>query len=189
MKKLKIAQIGYIVISCAFYFTAVVCLLYRHLPSDAICVFCGVTLLAYGAVKIIGYFSEDLFCLAFRYDLAFGILALVLGVIVLVKHTQLSGIGWFSLLDSVLKVQMSEEAKKFGLEQWSVIFIIAIVTGILSVMLIFKGTAQASSNYILTAIILFAEGVMNDCVIKFATMGPSHWHTQSEKENQGEHLL
>lgn len=191
MKKLKIAQIGYIVISFAFYFTAVVCLLYRHLPPDAICVFCGVTLLAYGVVKIIGYFSEDLFCLAFRYDLAFGILALVLGVIVLVRHTQLAiwlspGIGWFALLDSVLKVQMSEEAKKFGLEQWSVIFIIAIVTGILSVMLIFKGTAQASSTYILTALILFAEGVMNDCVIKFATMEPSHWNTQSEKENQRE---
>lgn len=83
MKKLKIAQIGYIVISCAFYFAAVVCLLYRYLPPDGICVFCGVTLLAYAAVKIIGYYSEDLFCLAFRYDLAFDILALVLGAIVL----------------------------------------------------------------------------------------------------------
>lgn len=177
MKKLKIAQIGYIVISCAFYFTAVVCLLYRHLPPDAICVFCGVTLLAYGAVKIIGYFSEDLFCLAFRYDLAFGILALVLGGIILVKHARLAiwlspGIGWFALLDSVLKIQMSEEAKKFGLKQWGVIFTIAAVTGILSVILICKGTIQTGSTYILTALILIAEGIMNDCVVKFATKAP-----------------
>lgn len=193
MKKLKIAQIGYIVISCAFYFTAVVCLLYRHLPPDAICIFCGVTLLVYGTVKIIGYYSENLFCLAFRYDLAFGILTLVLGVMILLKHTRLAvwlapGIGWFALLDSVLKVQMSEEAKKFGLEQWSVIFIIAIITGILSVILIFKGTSQAGSTYILTALILLAEGVMNDCVIKFATMGPNNRHIRSEREYQEENL-
>lgn len=34
---------------------------------------------------IIGYFSEDLYCLAFRYDLAYGLLLLVMGAIVLVK--------------------------------------------------------------------------------------------------------
>lgn len=177
MKKLRIARMGYIAISFVFYLAAVLCLLSRRLPSSAICIFCGVTLLAYGAVKIIGYFSEDLFCLAFRYDLAFGILTLVLGVIILLKYTQLAvwlapGIGWFALLDSVLKVQMSEEAKKFGLEQWKIILTIAAVTGILSVILIFRGTMQTGSTYILTALILLAEGVMNDCVIKFATMGP-----------------
>lgn len=187
MKKLRIARIGYIAISAAFYFTAVLCLLSRRLPSSSICIFCGVTLLAYGAVKIIGYFSEDLFCLAFRYDLAFGILTLVLGVIVLLRHARLAvwlapGIGWFALLDSVLKVQMSEEAKKFGLEQWKIILVIAAVTGILSVILIFRGTMQTGSTYILTALTLFAMGILNDCIIKFATMGPRGRPGGSETE-------
>lgn len=193
MKKLRIAQIGYIAISFMFYVIAILYLFSRHLPSSAVCIFCGVTLLAYGVVKITGYFSEDLFCLAFRYDLAFGILTLVLGVIVLLKHTQLAvwiapGIGWFALLDSVLKVQMSEEAKKFGLKQWKIILIIAAVTGILSVALIVRGTMQTGSTYILTALVLLAEGIMNDCVIKFATKGSNHWYSQSKKEHREENL-
>lgn len=185
MKKLRIARMGYLAISFAFYVTAVLCLLFRHLPSSAICVFCGVALLVYGAVKIIGYFSEDLFCLAFRYDLAFGILTLVLGVIILFKHTQMAvwlapGIGWYALLDSVLKVQMAEEAKKFGLEQWNIILMIAAVTGILSVILIFQGTAQTGFTYVLTALTLFAMGILNDCIIKFATMEPRGRSDESE---------
>lgn len=193
MKKLKIARFGYVAISIVFYFTAVLCLFSRKLPPTTICILCGVTLLAYGAVKITGYFSEDLFCLAFRYDLAFGILTAVLGIIVLAKYAQAAvwvapGIGWFALLDSVLKIQMSEEAKKFGLKKWILIFIIAAVTGVLSVILIFQGTTQASATYILTALILFAEGVMNDCVVKFATLSPNRWPSQSKKEYQEEDL-
>ncbi|MFQ9732082.1 MAG: hypothetical protein ACLT8X_11075 [Mediterraneibacter faecis] len=39
--------------------------------------------MAYGIIKMIGYFSKDLYCLAFQYDLACGIFLIILGVVAL----------------------------------------------------------------------------------------------------------
>ncbi len=176
--RIQVAQAGYSVISILFYFAAVLFLLFPHLPPAAICLFAGITMIAYGVIKIIGYFSEDLFCLAFRYDLAFGLFMLAIGCIILLKHSGdisdlPSGIGWLALLDCALKLQMSEEAKKFGLEQWNIISAAAAVTGVLGTVLIFKGSARPDSTRLLTALVLLAEGVMNHCVIKFAVKQPS----------------
>ena len=64
MKKLQIARIGYNVISAIFFFAALLCLLFPRTSPLAVCLFSGVLLVAYGIIKIVGYFSEDLFCLS-----------------------------------------------------------------------------------------------------------------------------
>lgn len=56
MKKLRIACIGYIVISIVFCFAAVLFLTSAWLPPAALSIFGGICLLAYGIIKIIGYF-------------------------------------------------------------------------------------------------------------------------------------
>ena len=86
MKKLQIARIGYNVISAIFFFAALLCLLFPRTSPFAVCLFGGVLLVAYGIIKIVGYFSEDLFCLAFRYDFAFGLLLLAAGGLLLVRY-------------------------------------------------------------------------------------------------------
>lgn len=178
MKKLRIAYIGYIVISIVFCFAAVLFLASAWVPPAALSIFGGVCLLAYGIIKIIGYFSEDLYCLAFRYDLAFGLLLLVIGFIVLLKFAAAAnwlsmGIGWLSLLDSVLKIQMAQEARNFGLEKWKVMVTTAIITGVLSVLLILRDITVGGKATILTALALLAIGVMNYCTVKFAIKKPS----------------
>ena len=60
--------------------------------------------MAYGIIKIIGYFSKDLYCLAFQYDFACGVFLIVLGMIVLcIKNYKdgylLAGLGIFILLE------------------------------------------------------------------------------------------
>lgn len=179
MKKVQLAQTGYIVISVAFYGAAVLSLFSDRLPSLILSIFCGVCLLAYGIIKIVGYFSEDLYCLAFRYDLAFGLLLLVIGTVVLVLHTRAAawlgpGIGWLALLDGVLKVQMSQEAKKFGLEQWGLIAATAAATGILAVFVIVYCATAPEAPRILTALTLLSVGVMNHCVAVFTVKRPSN---------------
>lgn len=179
MKKVQLAQTGYIVISVAFYGAAVLSLFSDRLPSLILSIFCGVCLLAYGIIKIVGYFSEDLYCLAFRYDLAFGLLLLVIGTVVLVLHTRAAawlgpGIGWLALLDGVLKVQMSQEAKKFGLEQWGLIAATAAATGILAVFVIVCCATAPEAPRVLTALTLLSAGVMNHCVAVFAVKEPTH---------------
>lgn len=187
MRKFRIAKIGYNVISTLFLLAALLYLLFPQISSLAVCLFSGLTLLAYGCIKIIGYFSEDLFCLAFRYDFAFGLLLLALGCIVLAKSKEAAawlspGIGWLSLLDSALKVQMSEEAKKFGLERWNIISTTAVITGILGVFLILKSAVQTESTHTLTAIVLISVGLMNQCVIHFMTQHPKRHYKANRRD-------
>lgn len=189
MNRIHIAPNGYIVISFAFYVAAVLYLLFPHLPPLAICIFSGTLLISYGIIKIIGYFSEDLFCLAFRYDFAFGLLLLAMGAVVLIQRPSdilylSAGIGWLALLDCFLKVQMSEEAKKFGLRAWNVIMATAIITGVLGMALIFKSCVKPNHTQILTSLTLLSIGIMNRCVIKFAVKDPRKQQSLVENQQQ-----
>lgn len=172
MRKLRIARGGYTAISMIFYLAAALYLFFPLIPPLACCWFGGVTLIAYGVIKIIGYFSEDLFCLAFRYDFSFGLLLLAAGALLLIRHTAAFrwlpvGIGWLALLDGALKLQMSEEARRFGLERWDVISAAAMVTSVLGVALIIRGAAGPGVSRLLPALVLVSAGAMNRCVIKF----------------------
>lgn len=172
MKKLYTARVGYNIISVIFYLTALLYLLFPNVPPLIACLFSGGTLIAYGIIKIIGYFSEDLYCLAFRYDFAFGLLLLAIGAVVLIRHKAAArylspGFGWLLLLDSFFKIQMSEEAKKFGLKQWNLITAAAVVTCVIAFLLILRGFPGPEATRVLTALALLSEGGMNHCVVKF----------------------
>lgn len=172
MKKLSVARNGYNAVSIVFCLAALWLLLFPDLPSPAVCVLSGAALIVYGIIKIVGYFSEDLFCLAFRYDLAFGLFLAAMGTLVLIKRAAAAsylapGVGWVILLDCFFKIQMSQEAKKFGLERWGVITLLAVITGSTGVLLIL-GLFHQTHLRILAASALLAEGIMNRCVIKFA---------------------
>ncbi len=178
MRKLKLARTGYIGISFLFCLAAVVYLLFPELPPLALCCVSGIILIVYGAIKIVGFFSEDLYCLAFRYDLAFGLLILVIGALVLVKNTAIAGyltigLGWFALLDSLFKIQMVKEAKDFGLEGWSAVLATAIATGAVGVFLIVEALPSPPAARVLAGIALFMEGFLNDWVVRWALPDPS----------------
>ncbi len=172
MKKLDLARMGYNIISVVFCLSALLYLLFPGVPPLITCLYSGVVLIAYGIIKIIGYFSEDLYCLAFRYDFAFGLLLLATGAVVLIRHRAAAGylppgFGWILLLDSFFKLQMAEEAKKFGLEQWNIIVAAAAGTCVVAFLLILQGFPGPAATRVLTALALLAEGLINRCVVKF----------------------
>ena len=109
MKTIKAAKWGYIITSVIFCLTGILVILYPEISVTLFCCLLGALLIAAGIFKIIGYFSEDLFCLAFRYDFAFGLLLIAIGVIIFIKCGEAaayltSGFGWIILLDSFFKV-------------------------------------------------------------------------------------
>ena len=115
------ARDGYIVMSIVFYIAGLTYMLLPEISPMTICISSGIALIAYGIIKIIGYCSNDLYCLAFQYDLACGIFLIVLGVIMLCSSTKLIpylsvGLGALVLLDSLLTIQTSKDAKQFGLQ-------------------------------------------------------------------------
>ena len=95
----------------------------------------GVLLIIMGVGKVLGYFSNDIYRLAFQFDLAIGITFTILGVLTLVLTdmvypTLATGMGIYVILDSLLKVQTGLDARRFGMKCWLGILISsAAITG------------------------------------------------------------
>lgn len=163
---IRAAKIGYIVTSALLCLFGVLLIAWPTVSVQWIAVCCGVLMLLFGVAKLCGYFSRDLYRLAFQYDLAFGILLLVLGTIVL-THTEsaiaflcvLSGL--FTLSDGLLKIQTALEAKRFGIAQWWVILLGAVLTGVLGAVLIFRPGFGAELLVVWLGITLLAEGILS----------------------------
>ena len=82
-KAIRIAKISYIILSSLFIVLGVGLIALRDLSVSLIGIAAGVMLIAFGIVKLIGYFSKDLYRLAFQFDLSLGLMLAVLGVIIL----------------------------------------------------------------------------------------------------------
>ena len=107
--KLKLARAGYLIMSIVFYISGVIYMILPDVSPLGICIASGIILIVYGVIKIIGYFSKDLYCLAFQYDLACGLFLTVLGIINLSCSSRIIpylsvGLGALVLLDSLLSI-------------------------------------------------------------------------------------
>lgn len=166
---MRAAKTGYIVLSVLFCLLG--CLLLAR-PARLIPLagrFLGACMIAFGAVKLVGYFSKDLFRLAFQYDLAFGILLIALGVIVLAKPDATARflcviIGVSVLSDGLFKLQIAMDAKTFGIRRWWLILALALLSGALGVALILHPGEGAMALTALLGLTLISEGALNLCV-------------------------
>ena len=120
----------------------------------------------FGLVKIIGYCSKDLYRLAFQFDLAFGILFVVLGFILIIRTDAMVNLicivmGICVLADALLKIQISIDSRAFGNKKWWLILAMAILTGVAGFLLIFRPSESIQIIMILFGIVLITEGVLN----------------------------
>lgn len=164
--RLKIAKRGYMVISALFCILGLVLIFMPDFSLEKIYRIGGIMLAAFGIIKIVGYFSEDLYRLAFQFDLAIGILLIVLGfVLALNKHILFLPIrillGIFILGDALLKIQTAIDAKRFGIEQWWIIIMASAVAGITGLLLLCRYYESTLYSVILLGASLLAEGVLN----------------------------
>ena len=136
---------------------------------EMLCILAGILFIADGIIKIIGYFSRDFYCLAFQFDLGFGILMIAVGILLLVRRTSIIRLlfvifGLLILSDALLRIQMSLEAKKFGLNLWWILLIVAIVTGVFGMILLIDPAGGARLTVIFTGVAFFLEGILKLCV-------------------------
>ena len=80
---MRTAKIGYIVVSALLIALGAALLIWPEVSAAWIGRLLGIGMIAFGAIKLVGYFSRDLFRLAFQYDLAFGLLLIALGAVTL----------------------------------------------------------------------------------------------------------
>ena len=156
----------------------------------------GMMLIAFGIVKLIGYFSKDLYRLAFQFDLAFGVLLIALGVVVLRSPDRALSflcltLGIAIMADGLFKLQSAMDARRFGLSQWGLLLGLAICAGVIGAALALRPTDSARVMMILLGVGMLFEGVLNLCMALFAIKIVKHqqpevkefWiHTEERQE-------
>ena len=163
---MRIAKIGYIVMSVMFCIAGALFIALPDISITMIGISMGIAMIVFGIVKLVGYFSRDLFRLAFQFDLELGILLLVLGLIVLIRPDDLMtficiALGISILTDGLFKVQIALDSIRFGIKSWWVILALAVVTGTIGVFLIFRSAKSAQFLTVLLGVSILAEGILN----------------------------
>ena len=163
---MRIAKIGYIVMSVMFCIAGALFIALPDISITMIGISMGIAMIVFGIVKLVGYFSRDLFRLAFQFDLELGILLLVLGLIVLIRPDDLMtficiALGISILTDGLFKVQIALDSKRFGIKSWWVILALAVVAGTIGVFLIFRSAKSAQFLTVLLGVSILAEGLLN----------------------------
>lgn len=163
---MKVAKYGYILISAVFCAAGMGILLHPTLPAAIIGRFFGVGMLAFGCVKLIGYFSKDLYRLAFEYDLQFGILLIALGAVVLLRYESAmrflcAFFGVSMIADGLFKVRTALEARRFGLRAWWLTMALAILSAAVGLLLTFCPADTLRAIAALLGAALVSEGILN----------------------------
>lgn len=171
-KPIQTAKTGYIIMSLLLCILGIVIIVHPEISAKALCIMIGVLLICYGIFKVIGYLSKDLFRLAFQFDLAFGLLVVTVGIIMILRPTHMITLvnfvlGIIILSDGLFKVQIAIDSKKFGIRKWWLIAILAVIAIGFGILLMIDPFANTSLLMIMLGSALLAEGFLNFCVMLF----------------------
>lgn len=163
---IRSVRLAYLLLSAGVCLLGVVLIAAPEISARVLCRLGGGLLALFGVVKILGYCSRDLYRLAFQYDLAFGILLIILGCLMLFHTAPVLSlicalVGFWVLLDGLLKIQVAIDARRFGLGKWWLILTAAIPSGILGFVLLFRPSENVRVLTVLLGVSLVAEGVLN----------------------------
>lgn len=163
---MRTAKIGYIVMSALLILAGIVLIVHPSFSISVIGIATGVIMIIFGIFKLVGYFSKDLFRLAFQYDLAFGILLIALGAIVLLKPESVMNficiaMGISVLADGLFKIQIAADSRRFGIKGWWIILASAIIAGIVGMVLVFRPSGSTQVLTVIFGISILADGLLN----------------------------
>ena len=146
----------------------------------------GACFIVLGAARVLGYFSNDLYRLAFQYDLALGSFCMILGILFIISPDNVQPafpyiIGVYVLIDALLKLQTALDARAFGMKHWWGLLLSSTILAVCAIALL---VVQAQIT-----IPLFLP------IVLILSAGESIWNTlgtvrvRAKKEGRFEELL
>ncbi len=166
MKTIKQAKICYIAVAVLFCLAGLWFILAPRTAANTVCMCIGILCMVYGAARIVGYLSRDIYHLAFQFDLALGILCIAFGFALVLRPERISSVlpalvGLFVLCDGVFRVQTAFDAKAFGLGGWWGILCGALLCIGLGGVLFFNAVFGGTMFMVILGVALLADGVQN----------------------------
>ena len=168
-RMIRAAKTSYMILSAVFCAMGAVMLSRPDFSVETIGWLAGAALAAFGIVRIVGFCSRDLYRLAFQHDLAMGLLAVALGLVLMFRrslaiNTLCIVLGIESATDGLFKLQTSLDARRFGLNTWWVMLGFAVIAVAFGVWLVVCPIEGSRTLVQLTGVALLAQGVLNLCV-------------------------
>lgn len=166
VNRLRTVKTSYCILSGCIVALGLVFLIWPQISLSVLCRISGCILLADGIIKVVSYFTKDLFQLAFQFDLALGITMIVISML-MIFHTQalltmlFVCIGLFMLFDAALRVQTALDAKRFGEERWWLVLVLSILVALAGLLLILMPFAAQNVILRIVGINLALDGVLN----------------------------
>lgn len=163
---MKIAKIGYIIASLILcIFGLFIVIKPQYIPINTIR-FGGLICILFGVIKLVGYFSKDLYRLAFQFDFELGLLYIILGLIFVLNLGKAVNylavvVGLFVMIDGLFKLRIAKDAKVFGLNNWWIILVVGLLTSILGGCLAFTIGKNSLFCNVLLGLVLLSEGILN----------------------------
>ena len=173
VKFMRAAKTSYIVLSALYCVFGVLLIAVPDFSMKLLGILVGCMMIGFGAVKLMGYFSRDLYRLAFQFDLSLGLMLAVLGVIILRNPDQAMSflclmLGIATMADGLFKLQSALDARRFGLKSWLLILTLAVGAGVVGALLMLRPMQSARALTVLLGIGMMLEGVLNLCVALFS---------------------
>ena len=124
----------------------------------------GANLILVGTIRVLGYFSNDLYRLAYQSDFAMGGLTVILGVLIFLYPANVVLLlpyvmGAYIIIDGLLKLQTSFDAKSFGMRKWGGLLASAIMVTVCGIVALIG--APAWNAMILTGVALAVDAAEN----------------------------
>lgn len=140
---MRTAKAGYIGVSLLMSLLGIFLICRPDVSTAAIGSMAGALLVLFGVFKLIGYFSRDLYRLAFQFDLICGVLLLILGAVILTRpqnmlHFLCTVTGIYVIADGLMKLQLSQDARRFGLRSWWAILATALAAVPAGILLLLR---------------------------------------------------
>ena len=189
VKSIQAAKAGYIILSAVLCGLGLGLMLRPNLSIYITGTVVGAVMVAYGIIKLMGYFSRDLYRLAFQFDLAFGILLIALGAVILARPVRAMNmlcilLGVEIVADGLFKVQTALDARRFGLNSWWLIMLMAVITGIAGIAMALNPTDSAAMLSVLMGAALVAQGALNMIVALCAVKVVRHQKPEAWLEGE-----
>lgn len=183
MRLLQYIKASFAVTSIVYIAGGLCLLIWPGISMVTLCTALGIVSILQGVVRLAGYFSRDLYRLAFQFDLAVGILSIAVGLgLILHSRDVVSFLptltGAFILVDSILRLQTAVDAKLFGMQKWWVILVLSIAGGVLGMLLLLRPSAVGRVLARLIGASLMIYGGENLLVCSYTIKIPRHSHSE-----------
>ena len=155
----------YIILSILYVVGGVLMLIFTSVTVASLGMVLGACMLAYGAARIVIYFTRDNFTGIMQMDLTVGVTLAALGAFMLLHKDFVETVFPFAvsillLIGAISKIQYSVDLKRMGAQRWKIFLVFALILFVLGGILLYNPfNKEAMCWYI--AICLILEGILN----------------------------